>query len=207
MKLTCTLSLLLSVSTLTVSAQIKVTNLKPTDISKSVRYDGKVINAARFSDRAGEHLIITTETGERPSKDKDFDGRDADLYAYHYAVNGAAYKQTWQMHDFIKDCPVDIWAQYLPNTFAITDLDKNGVAEVWLMYKTVCHGDVSPSTMKIIMHEGDKKYAVRGTNMVKVPGEQYGGSYTFDATFKAGPEVFRKYAADLWKKNLLETWK
>jgi hypothetical protein len=75
------------------------------------------------------------------------------------------------------------------------------------MYKTVCHGDVSPSNMKIIMYEGNKKYAVRGTNKVKVSDKEYdGGAYTFDEAFKNGPQPFRSYALQLWKKNLLETW-
>jgi hypothetical protein len=76
------------------------------------------------------------------------------------------------------------------------------------MYKTVCHGDVSPSNMKIIMHEGDKKYAVRGTNQVKLSEKEYeGGKYVFDDAFKGGPETFRQYALQLWKKNLMQIWK
>ena len=75
------------------------------------------------------------------------------------------------------------------------------------MYKTVCHGDVSPSDMKIIMYENDKKYAVRGTNKVQISPKEYtGGQYAFDEAFKKAPEAFRQYAAQLWKKNLLETW-
>ncbi|RFZ82290.1 hypothetical protein DYU05_16890 [Mucilaginibacter terrenus] len=72
------------------------------------------------------------------------------------------------------------------------------------MYKTACRGDVSPSDMKIIMYEGGKKYAVRGTNKIKVGEKIYeGGAYTTDEAFKTGPLVFAKYAATLWKKNLL----
>ena len=34
------------------------------------------------------------------------------------------------------------------------------------MYKTVCHVDVSPCDMKIIMYQGGQKYAIRGKNKV-----------------------------------------
>lgn len=62
--------------------------------------------------------------------------------------------------------------------------------------------------MKIIMYEACKKYAVRGTNRVKVSETEYdGGKYTFDAAFKTAPAVFMQYAINLWKKNLMETWK
>jgi hypothetical protein len=90
---------------------------------------------------------------------------------------------------------------------AITDLNHDGKAEMWMMYKTVCHGDVSPSTMKIIMYEGSQKFAVRGTNRVKLSANKFlGGEYSFDDAFKTGPEPFREFAKQLWQKNILETW-
>jgi hypothetical protein len=191
-----------------VNAQVKITLLAKTAIPKTIKYTGHIINAVTYTDNQGEHLVITSETDITPSKGPDSDNfRNAALYAYHYIKNGTDFKLTWQTYDFIKDCDVDLAAHYLPNTFSVADLDNNGKAEVWLMYKTVCHGDVSPSDMKIIMHEGDKKYAVRGTNKVKVSETQYeGGKYAFDAAFKSGPQAFRDYAAALWKKNIMETW-
>ena len=61
--------------------------------------------------------------------------------------------------------------------------------------------------MKIIMYEGVKKFAIRGQSFVKLSAkETYGGTYTMDKAFKNGPEVFRQYAIQLWKKNRNETW-
>jgi hypothetical protein len=195
--------------------QVKITALDKAAIPKSIKYTGHIINSVTYSDKDGEHLVITTESGTIPSKGPDSDNfRNEELHAYHYKKTAGELKLTWQTYDFIKDCDVDLAAHYLPNTFAITDLDNNGIAEVWLMYKTVCHGDVSPSDLQIIMHEGDKKYAVRGTTKVILPGEKetaqketYGGKYTFDAVFKDGPKSFRDYASALWKNNMIEDWK
>lgn len=189
------------------SAQIKTTNLNKGAIPAAVKYVGKPVNVAKFIDSNGEHLVITTETGVTQNKTGDGDGRNAELYAYQYLVKGTTYTPEWQVHDFEKDCQLDIEAQFVPNTFAITDLDKNGIAEVWLMYRTTCRGDISPSDQKIIMYEGKKKFAARGTCKVKVSATAYdGGSYTFDAAFKAAPDVFRKYASALWQKNLMESF-
>ncbi len=48
---------------------------------------------------------------------------------------------------------------------------------------------------------------MRGTNKVKVSEKDYmGGEYKFDDTLKKAPQVFRQYAEQLWKKNILETW-
>lgn len=201
------LIILLTIAQLS-SAQIKLVKLDKKSIPASINYIGNIINAVRYTDSEGQHIIVTTETGETKTKGAEDDSyRDAALYAYSYKIIGDQQTLSWQVHDFVKECPVDIKANYIPNTFAVTDLNKDGKAEVWLMYKTVCHGDVSPSNMKIIMYEGNKKYAVRGTNKVKISDKEYeGGSYTFDEAFKAGPESFRSYALQLWKKYLMETW-
>ncbi|HTE01786.1 MAG TPA: hypothetical protein VK668_21000 [Mucilaginibacter sp.] len=188
------------------SAQIKSITLDKKAIPKSIHFAGHVINAVQYTDSEGEYIVITTETGIVEAKGED-SFRKADIYAYNFRIEGAQYTLTWQMHDFINDCDADTKAKYISNTFAITDLNKDGKGEVWLMYTTVCRSDVSSANMKIIMHEGNKKYAIRGTNRVKISDKDYsGGEYTIDETFKTGPVVFKQYALQLWKKNLNETW-
>jgi hypothetical protein len=208
MKLSFTIILLIIITQVSV-AQLKVLKLSKADIPKAITYKGHIIDAVKYTDKTGDHIVITTETGETKTKNSEnSDGRNAALYAYHYNITGAdQFKLSWQTYDFIADCPFDITANYVPGTFTVTDADNNGIAEVWLVYRTVCRSDVSPSDMKIIMHEGDKKYAVRGTNKVKISGKDYGGgTYTFDAAFKAAPPAFRKYAADTWQKNIMDTF-
>ncbi|MES2328006.1 MAG: hypothetical protein V4539_00295 [Bacteroidota bacterium] len=90
----------------------------------------------------------------------------------------------------------------------MTDLNKDGKAEVWIAYKVSCQGDVSPVTMKIIMYQDNKKFALRGATRVKVSASEYrGGDYTLDEAFKnASPEI-RQYAENLWMLHKVETWK
>jgi len=79
----------------------------------------------------------------------------------------------------------------------VTDLNKDGKAEVWVMYKVSCQGDVSPIPMKIIMYQDNKKFALRGTTRVKVSATDYmGGEYSFDEAFKNAPVQFRQYAVN-----------
>ena len=190
----------------TTMAQFSVIKLNKRSIPATIKYKGDIVNSVRFTDSEGEHLVIATETGITDTKgdSESGNGRDAALYAYQYTVKANNSLQlNWQMVDFVKDCQVDLEAIYIPGTFAVTDLDRNGKAEVWLMYKTLCAGDISPGEMKIIMHEGGNKYAIRGQNKVKVgPGDYDGGKFTFDDAFKTGPEAFRKYAQELWRKNI-----
>lgn len=197
--------ILLLLSSQLAFAQIKVTKLDKNTIPKSVKYKGHIINAASYSDADGNHLIITTETGivDTPNPPDNSGYRDAAVYAYHYKITGNNYTLTWQMQDFVNTCPVDVSANFLPDTFSITDLNKDGKAEVWLMYITACRGDVSPANMKIIMYEGDKKYAMRGEDRVQATDtEKIGGGYKFDHAFTTGSTTFKTHALALWKKKI-----
>jgi len=142
-------------------AQIKQTKLDINDIPKGIKLEGKFKSAIRWTDSLGDNIIVTTETGEYPSKvqnDKSY--RDAELFAYHFISKGDSIKQSWRVYDFIKACPLDIEANFVKNTLQVTDINNDGIGEVWLMYKTVCHGDVSPCNMKIIMYQGNQKFAM-----------------------------------------------
>lgn len=184
--------------------QIQTTKLTKAALPKDLKYLGEVVEAVQYTDGLGKHLVVLTETGETPTKNAlDDSYRDAALYAYHYTTS-AGNKLTWKVNDFVQECPVDIEANFIKNTFQLTDLDKDGKAEVWLAYRTVCHGDVSPSTMKIIMYEGVQKFAVRGLSKIQVTETDFeGGKYTFDDAFKRGPEAFRKFATKLWDQHVL----
>jgi len=193
---------------------LTVEKIDSTQFPKAIKYEGFVKNAVRWKDKSGDNIVITTETGYHINKkfEHETDGSDAELFAYHYINSGNDVKQTWKVYDFISDCPVDIVASFVKNTFQVTDLNHNGIAETWIMYKTTCHGDVSPCDMKIIMYEGNQKYAMRGESKVQVGildnGEKQfiGGNFKFDENFKKGPKMFKEFAQKLWNNNLIEKW-
>lgn len=190
-------------------AQVKFNAITAAQLPKVIKFDGKLVKGIRFTDAAGEHLVLATETGEAQSKtNSDADYREAALHAYEFKQNNGAWIKGWVVNDFVKECPVDISAAFIKNAIQVTDLDNNGQAEVWLMYKTVCHGDVSPSDLKVIMYEAGKKYAMRGQSLVKMPGgEAEGGNYVFDGAFNTGAKVFKQFAQKLWNKYKLEDFK
>jgi hypothetical protein len=182
-------------------AQLRVSPLAPAAVPATLKRSGRVVQALRYTDRTGTYTVLATEIGPRPDPAaQSSDGQRADLYAYHYPATGAA--PTWQVHDFVDDCPLDLAAQFVPKSLTVTDLDQDGTAEVWLVYRTTCRGDVSPSTQKIIMYEGPRKYAVRGTSRLAIGGGKYdGGTYTLDAAWQAAPVAFRQQAAKLWQQH------
>jgi hypothetical protein len=177
-------------------AQLRVSPLTPTAVPPTLRHAGRVVQALRYTDRTGTYTVLATQISPVDGAPR------ADLYAYQYPAMGVA--PTWQVHDFITDCPLDLQARFRPKGVTVTDLDQNGTAEVWLVYRTVCRGDVSPSTQKIIMYEGARKYAVRGTSRITAGTYTEGGSYTFDAALQAAPAAFRQHAAQLWQQHRAE---
>ena len=180
-------------------------------LPKQLVYEGKVKEAINWADKEGKHIAIITETGIYVSEKfgHDNDGADAEIFAYHYLLNEKTdrYELKWKIYDYISDCPVDIAANFIENTFKVTDLDNNGIHEVWVMYQKVCHGDVSPFEMKVIMYEGNTKYAMRRENKIQLSdNESFGGEYKFDNNFTKGKNVFREYARKIWSDNIMVKW-
>ncbi len=203
---------LLILTTLKSVGQEKIT-LTPIDLTKlpaGTSYEGDLKAGHRWTDRNGDNIVITTETKAYQSEkfEHESDGTDKELFAYHYIIKDNKATPTWRVYDYISDCPVDITVSFIHGAFKISDLDKNGIGEVWLMYKTACRGDISPADMKIIMYENGKKFAMRGTEKrfggTDDKGNEHymGGEYKFDEAFTKAPESFRIFAKKLWNDNL-----
>ena len=203
-----TFGLLLSLFlTHTCFGQFNLSKLDKNSIPTGIRYKGNVEQAVRWTDKTGDNIVILTKEIPRSINAPDDDFSDGALHAYHYLISGDSIRHTWSVFDYVKTCDVDMFLYFIDKTFTITDLNKDGKAEVWIMYKVSCQGDVGPVPMKIIMYQDNKKFAVRGTTRVKVSATEYvGGEFTYDEAFKNGPAEFRQYAENLWKQHKTETW-
>lgn len=175
------------------------------------RIKGKIKQTHRWTDRLGDNYLVLTETGELTTppgiakkKSDCKDGcTDKEIYAYHFITKDSLL---WKLNDFVNACSFDNILEYRDGATRITDLDKNGVAEIWIMYSMACTGDVSPRTLKLIMYQGNKKYAMRGTSQPspKMEDEKYGGKYVPAKEFLTLPQSFKDYAKKLWDKYLYD---
>lgn len=163
-------------------------------------HEGRPVAAKRWADRLGENTLILTQTGRLRSRSCPPGGdpcADAEVYAYHYVRRGATVSLLWRTVDFVRGCDFDLYAGFIPASIAITDLDADGVAESSFMYLLTCRSDVSPSTLKLIMHEGAQKYAVRGTSR---PVSGMGGEMRLDAAFTRAPRAFGEFVRVQWRR-------
>jgi len=165
-------------------------------IPASIKYDGKIVSGARWEDKNGQNVLIICET-EISSKG---DERSKELFAYQYIINGEDAKMLWKVNDFVKDCPLDLSLSLIPGSVSVTDINKDGIAENTFLYRMSCKGDVSPDDMKLIMHQGENKYAIRGERILLMDGKKYGGTMNTDPSFNKAPSGFFAYAREQWKK-------
>ena len=194
--------LLLALAT---KGQVKTQIVDHSSLSKTFTFKGKAVHAQRFQDKTGAYLSILTQTGAIPQKADD-EFMQAHLYAYVYKPKaGSAPLLLWQVHDMITDCNLDLAANFIAGAYRITDLDRDGKAEVWLGYRLTCRGDVSPGVFKIIMYEGKTKYAMRGVGKIKIGSHlQPDGGEIESNDFSKGPTVFNQYASKLWREFVVE---
>jgi hypothetical protein len=173
------------------------------ELPDDVRYSGKIIAGARWNDKNGVNILLITET---PEKGQSGDNRMKELFGYHYVTGGGETKLLWKINDFVKDCPVDLTLKYIDGSLLVTDLDINGIAETSFLYRMSCKGDVSPDDMKLLMHEGKTKYAIRGQMKLTIKGEgTYGGEMKIDPSFDKAPDEFLDFAKERWNKYMEET--
>ena len=159
--------------------------------------EGNIVAYAGFTDNNGFNSIVITETELSETKGKS-------LYGYHFLGDDGS-QLLWKIQDFIRDCEVDITLEYIESSLAVSDINNNGIGESTFLYKLSCKGDVSPDDLKLIMHESDRKYAIRGSMDLDVTG--YGlerGVMNIDASFNDAPEGFKKFAIERWNKFKLE---
>jgi hypothetical protein len=186
--------------------KISIMSFDARSLPGEIRYQGKIVNGARWIDNNGENFLLLTQTGKIPSKEKSkVEGEgsfDAEIYAYDFVKNGNKVSLLWKITDSERNCSFDLYAGFLKGALFITDLDSNGVAESLFLYKHSCRSDVSPAALKLIMHEGVTKYAIRGTT--KPAGDSGGGAMNIDPAFKQAKPELRNFAVEKWNKYVTE---
>ena len=180
------------------------------NLPPAIKYDGNVVTGKRWNDKNGENILILTKTNLKEKKVRKSGYEETDLecelYGYHYVSSGGSYSLLWKIQDFVKECWFDLTLDFIPGSLSITDLNENGIAESTFLYKMSCRSDVSPSELKLMMHENDVKYALRGEMLIKMEGFTAGGNYKVDKSFDSAPDGFLDYAKSQWKEYRLETF-
>ncbi len=209
--------------------KFRVSDISENEIPESIEIKGALLIAKRWKDNNGENILILSRKGpiEETEYEVEFSGDEsyAELYGEQYLKKGNEFELLWDIYDFERHCPFDLWIGNLPNSTQITDLDDDGITETTIAYKLTCRSDVSPSSMKLIMHENDTKMALRGTMILEMDKSRISDDFEYDLSkvdttglseyerinelfgrysnendFKNQPSVFLTFAKKSWKK-------
>jgi hypothetical protein len=204
-----------------------------TDIPASIIVMGKVTEVWKWKDNSGENLLILSQVDpftDNGKRGDDEEGQTASLHVLHYIKKNDKYDYVWGSSDEVKNCPVDITCSFIPGSATITDLNKNGIAELKIQYSKACRGDVSPATMKLIMRENGREYSLTGNrwmayspdlkfdvnennvNLESTPKlkdesaelERTIGRYESENQFAGAPPEFLTFARNEWLKFVKE---
>jgi len=145
--------------------EIDARQLLVADIPPAIKVKGDMQDAWKWNDELGENIVVISRAGPFVKSNKTGEEEDetVELHVSHHTKNTGTYAELWKLTDQVSACPFDITAEFIPNSTTITDLDKDGIAEVKVQYSLACRSDVSPATMKLVMSENGQQYALRGT--------------------------------------------
>lgn len=169
---------------------------------EGIAVPGKLVRALHISDAAGEHILVVSALTGPSRKDPDYDKGRTDLDASYYSRSATRWVREWAIKDGV-DCPVvDHEARFFPDQLSVTDLDKNGMAEVTVAYKIFCGGGIDEAVLKVILRQGEQKFAMRGTTRLEMPdGDSFGGAATYDKALSLPANAaFKKHIAAIRAK-------
>ncbi|MBK8811838.1 MAG: hypothetical protein IPN69_14075 [Acidobacteria bacterium] len=157
-------------------------------------YEGRITDGARWIDSNGENTLLVTERKQVRGQDDSIHF----IYGYLYAVKDGSTRLLWKIQDNAENYCDN--GKGLTSPIDVRDIDGDGVAENMFVYNIAGGCDVSPIPYKLMMHSGEKKLAVRGTNSVEVPDYRERGEKNFDDAFNSAPREFRSAASDFWDR-------
>jgi hypothetical protein len=170
-------------------------------VPRDLPIQGKPVTAVRWTDRLGANLLVLALTARvGPAS-----GGTKRLHGYHFTraqgtAEPAAWKPLWRITDGVVDCEFDLTLEVLTASVSITDLDEDGTAETAFAYVASCRSDVAPDALKVLMHEGPTKYALRGTTRIQTGADEKGkrafagGTRQPDPAFTGAPREFLAHA-------------
>jgi hypothetical protein len=94
-------------------------------------------------------------------------------------------------------------AKFHEAAFAITDLDKDGIAEVTFAYELSCRNDTRPAIYKLIVLENGVQYMLNGKTRIEAAGvlADPGGNFEPDPAAAKWPRGFLDHAKKLWQST------
>jgi hypothetical protein len=183
----------------TASADVTDLNaaLDTSKLPKEVVVKGSPKSGLSWKDNNGDNYVVFSVTEKKDIKSG---ATSVYLYADHYAIKAGKAKLLRSVKDMTEKCEFDNMAAFIPESFAVTDVDKDNLGEVSFAYTLDCVSDVSPITLKVLLIENKDKYIIRGQTEVNPGDGVIGGKKEPDAALKKASKELQAQADAIWQK-------
>lgn|SRR5690554_2687216 len=143
-------------------------------------------------DKNGINFLLLEQLDVATDEETGFSSQT--IQANHWLKKKGQLTQHWSYKDEIKECPIDLEMKFLAAP-QFSDLNNDGIYEIWMMIQKACKGDISPSIIEVIMVDEHKvKYFLTAEEQLILPnGTIYGGSYELQ-DFTELPKHYQEYA-------------
>jgi len=184
-----------------------VTPVSASDLPAGVTARGDKLSwAMTFVDKNGANYVLVS-THEESKNGGPMPKMSSFLYVDDWVVPKTGKPHNLlPVRDFVVDCAMgDPTAKFHDDTFSVTDLNHDGIAELTFGYQLGdCRSDVRPTTYKVLLIENGKMYIFRGKTRVKMGGngETAGGDFTPDPVEAKWPAAFFAHVKDTWAKSV-----
>ena len=180
-------------------AEITSTPVKATDLPAGVTVRGTFQSGVTFKDKNGTNYVLfggSTDTMKN----------SAMLFVEDWVVPAKGKpRNLLPVRDLVAPCEMGgVTAKFHDAAFAITDLDKDGIAEVTFAYELACRSDVSPATYKLLVLENGKKYILRGQTSIDAGDGLMGGKFLSDPSDAKWPAGFLSHATKVWASTMAD---
>jgi hypothetical protein len=211
-------------------SQINLKRVDPLNLPTDIQNISDISMALRWTDSLGDNvLVVTKKIIKREDEDRViYKGRKGIInfpknsikkegpYRILNEQNRVTVKQTipsitflfkivndsailnWKVVGIPKKCEGED-GNHTKNWFSVTDLDNNFKSEIWLISRSECIEDPNKGTMQIVMYQDIFRYTMEGSILNSSPLEN-----NMDNNFRSTPEVFRKYALNLWQQYVFK---
>jgi len=171
-----------------------------------IGYQGDIVEAYRYYDKTGENIVVLAEGDIMETPENEYGDVEyyKNIYAYRFLNRGNYWEEVWRLYDYSDVCFNHPAAEFIKGSFSLTDLNKDGVAETWIMYIKSCKGDVSPDPMFIIMNDNVRSSYTRSGFTKVVMSDGYEGFMEVGGECEGSdiPSPFVNFAKKMWEKHI-----
>ncbi|MDF0731239.1 hypothetical protein P0Y43_10925 [Pseudomonas entomophila] len=168
------------------------------------------IKSVHFHDRDGEGLLVLSRVdGQATDAESEQEVDKVVLKAILYGrqADSEPFKPRWQI-DQETTCPgLDLDVDFYADVSDVSDLNKDGIAEVTVASHAFCGGGIDPHDIAIELREGQAIYSITGQSLITPAGEEpLGGERDDSASLKNAPQVLREHMDAVWQQVYKRPW-